>query len=51
MQKRVEYDDASKGGNTSICRHTVSLACVPQFDTMRPGMSLGANFNDRIWEQ
>jgi len=26
------------------------LACVPQFDTMHPSMSLGANYNDRIWE-
>lgn len=24
------------------------LACVPQFDTMHPSMSLGANFNDCI---
>jgi len=23
------------------------LACVPQFDTMHPSMSLGAFFNDR----
>ena len=23
------------------------MACVPQFDTMHPSMSLGANFNDR----
>lgn len=22
------------------------MACVPQFDTMHPSMSLGANFND-----
>ena len=27
-----------------------NLACVPQFDTMHPGMSLGENFNDRIWK-
>ena len=25
------------------------LACVPQFDTMHPSMSLGANFTDRIF--
>ena len=25
------------------------LACVPQFDTMHPSVSLGANFNDRIF--
>lgn len=24
------------------------LACIPQFDTMHPSMTLGANFNDRI---
>ena len=30
-----------------ICWHTVLLACVPQFDTMHPIMTLGANFNDR----
>ena len=23
------------------------MACVPQFDTMHPSVSLGANFNDR----
>lgn len=23
------------------------MACVPQFDTMHPSMTLGANFNDR----
>ena len=23
------------------------LACIPQFDTMHPSMSLGASFNDR----
>ena len=23
------------------------MACVPQFDTMHSGVSLGANFNDR----
>ena len=27
-----------------------NMACVPQFDTMHPGVSLGANFNDRIWK-
>ena len=26
--------------------HTLLLACVPQFDTMHPSMTLGANFND-----
>ena len=26
---------------------TCNMACVPQFDTMHPSMSLGANFNDR----
>ncbi len=26
------------------------MACVPQFDTMHLGVSLGANFNDRIWK-
>ncbi len=25
------------------------MACVPQFDTMHPSISLGANFNDRIF--
>jgi len=25
------------------------MACVPQFDTMHPSMSLGAIFNDRIF--
>jgi len=33
--------------HVDICRNTVLLACVPQFDTMHPSMSLGANFNDR----
>lgn len=31
----------------SIRQHVLSLACVPQFDTMHPSMSLGAIFNDR----
>ncbi len=26
---------------------TRNMACVPQFDTMHPSMSLGAFFNDR----
>ena len=26
------------------------MACVPQFDTMHPSMSLGANFNDRNFD-
>ncbi|MDE7332404.1 MAG: hypothetical protein K2O16_09175 [Lachnospiraceae bacterium] len=25
------------------------MACIPQFDTMHPSMSLGANFYDRIF--
>ncbi|MDE7327792.1 MAG: hypothetical protein K2N63_16190, partial [Lachnospiraceae bacterium] len=29
-----------------LCRLS-ELACVPQFDTMHPNMTLGANFNDR----
>ena len=33
--------------HVDICRNTVLLACVPQFDTMHPSMSLGAFFNDR----
>ena len=28
--------------------HTLLLACVSQFDTMHPSVSLGANFNDSI---
>ncbi|MDE6924061.1 MAG: hypothetical protein K2P59_02200 [Acetatifactor sp.] len=31
-------------GDTSLQRMVV---CVPQFDTMHPSMTLGANFNDR----
>lgn len=35
--------------------HILLLACVPQFDTMHPRLSLGANFSDRnfntIWQK
>ena len=27
------------------------MVCVPQFDTMHPSMSLGANFNDRDFKR
>ena len=30
---------------TGLC---VTVACVPQFDTMHPRLTLGANFNDGV---
>lgn len=29
--------------------YVLLLACVPQFDTMHPSVTLGAFFNDRIF--
>ena len=33
--------------SSDVFWHILLLACVPQFDTMHPNVSLGAFFNDR----
>lgn len=34
---------------TAMLSAIAYVACVPQIDTIYPSMSLGANFNDRIF--